>query len=132
MSATNPTTSSSNANFVKIFEAATNEYRTITGQDLSTHPFSVALDAFKTPEAIVEVFRKQAQVFEKVSKDNDKLMTCLSPIVEVLFTLAMTIGEISVSLSSLLLYTKKVRHVIFSERITRKGDLCRCWCPSGG
>ena len=99
MSATNPTAGPSNANFVKIFEAATNEYRIVTGQDLSTHPFSVALDAFKTPEAIIGVFRKQAQVFEKVSKDNEKLMTCLSPIVEILFTLTITVGEISVSLS---------------------------------
>jgi len=132
MSTTNPATSPSNANFIKIFEAATNEYRTLTGQDLSTHPFSAALDNFKQPDAIVDVFRKQAQVFEKVSKDNEKLMGFLSPIVEILFTLSVTIGEIPVSLSSLLLYMKEVRYVICSETISRKGDLYRRWYSSGG
>ena len=132
MSTTNQATSPSNANFIKIFEAATNEYRTLTGQDLSTHPFSAALDNFKQPDAIVDVFRKQAQVFEKVSKDNEKLMTSLSPIVEILFALSVTIGEISVRLSSLLLYMKEVRHVIFSENNTRKGDLYRRWYSPGG
>jgi len=132
MSATNQATSPSNANFIKIFEAATNEYRTLTGQDLSTHPFSAALDNFKQPDAIVDVFRKQAQVFEKVSKDNEKLITSLSPIVEILFALSVTIGEISVRLSSLLLYMKEVRHVMFSENNTRKGDLYRRWYSPGG
>src|SRR5579863_5143049 len=119
MSTTNQTTSPSNANFTKIFEAATIEYKTLTGHDLSTHPFSVALDNFKTPDAIVDVFRKQAQVFEKVSKDNEKLMTFLSPIVQILFTLAGSIGEVQVSLSSLLLYMKEGRHVLFSDTTSR-------------
>ena len=132
MSATNQTASPSNANFAKIFEAATIEYKTLTGQDLSTHPFSAALDNFKTPDAIVDVFRKQAQVFERVSKDNEKLMTYLSPIVEILFTLAGTIGEVQVNLSSPLLYMKEGRHVLFSVTASRKGDLCRRWCSSGG
>jgi len=129
ISATNQTTRPS-----QIFEAATNEYKNLTEQDLLTHPFSIALDNFKTPDAIVDVFRKQAQVFEKVSKDNEKLMGFLSPIVEILFTLSVTIGEIPVSLSSLLLYVKdsEVRHVIFSETISRKGDLYRHWYSSGG
>ncbi len=133
MSATNQTTSPSqaNANFSKIFEAATHEYRNLTGQDISTHPFSAALDVLKTPDAIVDVFRKQAQVFEKASKDNEKLMAALSPIVQILFTLSVTIGEVQVSPPSLL-YMKEVLHVLFSDTISRKGDLHRRWCSSGG
>jgi len=137
MSATNQTTSPrrarANANFSKIFEAAIHEYRNFTGQDLSTNPFSAALDNFKTPEAIIDVFRKQAQVFEKVSKDNEKLMTALSPIVQILFTLSVTIGEVQVSPPSLLLYMKEVLHILFSDTsISRKGDLYGRWCSSGG
>ncbi len=133
MSATNETTSPSqaNANFSKIFEAATHEYRNLTGQDISTHPFSAALDVLKTPDAIIDVFRKQAQVFEKASKDNEKLMAALSPIVQILFTLSVTIGEVQVSPPSLL-YMKEVLHVLFSDTISRKGDLYRRWCSSGG
>ena len=128
MSSTDQTTSPSNANFTKVFEVATHEYRTVTGQDLSTHPFSAALDILKTPDAIVDIFRKQAQVFEKVSKDNEKLMTFLSPIVQILFTLSVTIGEVQVSPPSLLLYMKEVLHILFSDTsISRKGDLYRRW-----
>src|SRR5260221_14616465 len=135
MSATNQTTSPSqaNANFSKIFEAATHEYRNLTGQDISTHPFSAALDVLKTPNAIVDVFRKQAQVFEKISKDNEKLMAALSPMVQILFTLSVTIGEVQVCPPSLLLYMKEVLHVLFSDTsISRKGNLYRRWCSSGG
>jgi hypothetical protein len=120
------------SNFTKIFEAATQEFMTVTGQDLSTHIFSAALDHFKTPDAIVDVFRNQARVFEKLSKDNEKLMTALSPIVQILFTLSATIGELQVSPPSLLLYMKEVLFVSFSDTIARKGDLYRRWCSSGG
>jgi hypothetical protein len=133
MSATDQTTSTSaaNANFSKVFEAAIHEYKTLTGQDLSTNPFSAALDLFKTPDAIIGVFRNQAKSFEKISKDNEKLMATLSPIVQILFTLTATIGEIQVP-PSLLLYSKEVLHVLFSGTIPRKGYLCRRWYSSGG
>ena len=132
--ATNQTAgpSQANTNFSKIFEAAIQEYRNLTGQDLSTHIFSAALDNFQTPDAIIDVFRKQARVFEKVSKDNEKLMTALSPIVQILFTLSATIGELQVSPPSLLLYMKEVLRVLFSDTISRKGDLYKRWCSSGG
>jgi hypothetical protein len=90
MSTSDQTTNSSNVNFTKIFESATNEYKTITGQDLGTHPFGAALESLKSPDDILGVFRTQAQEFDEVYKGNEKLMTHLTPIVHVLFTVSAT------------------------------------------
>jgi hypothetical protein len=90
MSTGDHTTNSSNVNFTKIFESATNEYKAITGQDLGTHPFGAALESLKSPDDILGVFRTQAQELDQVYKGNEKLMTHLTPIVHVLFTVSAT------------------------------------------
>src|SRR5712692_6107760 len=45
MSTSNQTTDRSTANFTAIFEAASNEYKTLTGQDLGTHPLATELES---------------------------------------------------------------------------------------
>jgi hypothetical protein len=98
MSTSNPTPSSSKANFSKIFDAATKEYKTITGQDLATHPFAAALEKFNSPDDILGVFKTQGQIFDKVYKGNERLMICLNPIVYTLFSLAAVVdGLVSLS-----------------------------------
>jgi hypothetical protein len=103
MSTSNPPPSSSSANFTKIFDAATNEYKAITGQDLGTHPFAAALERFNSPDDILGVFRTQAQAFERVYKGNERLVICLTPIVQVLFTISAVLDN-QVSLSFFLYY----------------------------
>ena len=85
--------SSSNANFTKIFDAATNEYKNITGQDLGTHPFGAALDKFNSPDDIVDVFQTQSQAFTKVFKGQERLMICLTPIVQILFRVSAVLDN---------------------------------------
>ena len=49
-----PTNSSNlNANFTKLFDAVTNEYKNITGKDLGAHPFAAAVDKFNLPDDIL-------------------------------------------------------------------------------
>jgi hypothetical protein len=93
MSTATQTTDSSTSNVTTIFEAASQEYQTLTKQDLGTHPFAAALEGYNTPDAILGVFRKQAQAFDKVRKGEDKLMAWLTPIVNILFTFSPTLGE---------------------------------------
>jgi hypothetical protein len=93
MSTATQTTDSSTSNFTAIFDAASQEYKTLTKQDLGTHPFAAALEGYNTPDAILGVFRKQAQAFDKVRKGEDKLMAWLTPIVNILFTFSATLGE---------------------------------------
>ncbi len=95
MSTTNQTAGPSRSadNFKAIFQAALNEYHTVTGKSLDTHPFSTQLDGCDTPEAISNVLRTQAQAFSKSRKRYEKLMAWLDPTVNILFTFSATLGE---------------------------------------
>ena len=93
MSSGKKITNLSTANFTAIFDTASNEYKTLTKQDLETHPFALALENSNSPDSVVNIFRKQAQVFDKFRKGDDKLMKWLDPIVNLLFTFSETLGE---------------------------------------
>ena len=93
MSATNQTADLSTANFTAIFDAASNEYKTLTKQDLQTHPFAAAFENSDSPDSVMNIFRKQVQAFDKFRKDDDKLMAWLTPIVNILFTFSGSLGE---------------------------------------
>ena len=60
MSANGRTTDSSISNFTAIFEAALQEYKALTKQDLATHPLAAALQGYNSPDSILNVFRDQA------------------------------------------------------------------------
>jgi len=91
MSPSNQTTKCSTSNFTAILDAALDEYKTLTGQDLAADPFSLALESFDSPDPILDVFRKQAEALDR--SRSKKLMACLTPIVNVLFTFSATLGE---------------------------------------
>jgi hypothetical protein len=93
MSTSNQTTDLSTANFTAIFDAASDEYKSLTKQDLETHPFAAAFENSNSPDSVTNVFRKQAQAFDKFRKGDDKLMEWLTPIVNILFTFSGTLGE---------------------------------------
>jgi hypothetical protein len=93
MSSVNQSTDLSIANFINIFEAASNEYKKLTKHDLHTHTFAAALDNCDSPEAVLNVFRRQAHVFDKFCKGDDRLMKWLNPTVHILFTFSATLGE---------------------------------------
>ena len=100
MSTSSQTTDLSTSNFAVIFDAASREYKSLTKKDLATHPFAAAIESFNTPDAILNVFQKQASIFDKFRKGDDKLMEWLTPIVNILFTFSESLGE-GVSLVSL-------------------------------
>ena len=101
MSTRNQTSAPSVSNFASIFDAALQEYKTLTKKDLAAHPFAAAIEDRNTPDSILNVFRKQAQAFDTFRKGDDKLMALLTPIVNTLFTFSGTLGE-GVGLVSLL------------------------------
>ncbi len=80
-------------NFEAIFQAALNEYQTVTGKSLITHPFATQLDNCDSPQAVSNVLRTQAQAFSKSRKRHEKLMGWLDPTVNILFTFSATLGE---------------------------------------
>ena len=93
MSTSNQTTDPTISNFAAIFDAALREYKSLTKNDLATHPFAAAIDGYNSPDSILNVFRKQVSAFDKFRKGDDKLMEWLTPIVNILFTFSGTLGE---------------------------------------
>jgi hypothetical protein len=93
MSSSHQQTDLSISNFTNIFDAASNEYEKLTKHDLRTHPFAAALGDCDSPEAVLNIFRTQAQAFDKFCKGDDRLMKWLDPTVHILFTLSATLGE---------------------------------------
>ena len=100
MTTSNQTIDATPSNFNVIFEAASNEYKTLTGQGLETHPFAAALEDYVSPNSVLNVFRKQARAFDTFRKGEDKLMACLTPIVYILFSVSETLGK-AISLVSI-------------------------------
>ncbi len=96
MSTSNQTTNPSIANFNAIFNAAANEYKTLTKQDLGTHPFAAAFQNSTSPDSVLDVFRTQAQAFDEFCNGNDKLMAWLTPIVNILFTFSSNLDGIGI------------------------------------
>ena len=93
MSTSNQTTDASPTNFTAIFEAASNKYKTLTGQDLRTHPLATEFESNNnSPDSVLSVFRKQAQSLDKFRGGDDKLMKSLMPTVNVLLTFSATLG----------------------------------------
>jgi len=93
MSSSNPTTDTSTSNFTAIFHAASQEYKTLTKNDLAAHPFAAAIEDHNSPDSILNVFRNQARAFDAFRRGDDKLMALLTPIVNVLFTFSESLGE---------------------------------------
>ena len=84
---------SASSNFTQIFNAAIDEYKILTGKDLSTHPFATAFDTCTTPDSILDEFRGQVQALNTFRKGNDRLMKWLKPTVRILFLLLAMPGE---------------------------------------
>jgi hypothetical protein len=85
--------SSSIDNFTAIFNVASEEYLRVTGKRLDNHPFAAQLDACRCPETVSNVLRTQVQAFKNFRKGDERLMTWLNPIVNILFTFSATLGN---------------------------------------
>jgi hypothetical protein len=93
MASSSKTTDHYIANFSAIFDAASQEYKSLTKKDLATHPFAAAIQEHNSPDSILNVFRNQARAFDTFRKGDDKLMALLTPIVNILFTFSETVGD---------------------------------------
>jgi hypothetical protein len=132
MSETNQSSGPSTDNFTTIFNLATTEYQTVTGNRLDTHPLATQLKTCDSPEAISDVLRTQAQAFSKFRKGDEKLMAWLDPIVYILFTFSATLGE-GIGLVSPLIHSVFLLPDIYIPAIlTREDHLHWDRCSSRG
>jgi hypothetical protein len=132
MNASNQVAGPSTDNFTAIFNAASNEYQRMTGKRLDTHPFAAQLGTCRSPEAVSNVLRTQAQAFNKFRKGDENLMTWLNPTVNILFTFSATLGE-GIGLVSHLIHSVWLFSTIwFLAIFTRENNIYRYRCSTRG
>ena len=78
--------------FQSIFDAALKEYEKKTGRDLRTHPLAAELDQCNSPDAVLDIFQKQADELDEIEERDQTSIRWLSPTVHVLYRLSATLG----------------------------------------
>ena len=91
---TAPSTSTSQSNFLSIFNAALESYKRKTKKDLTSHPLLPRLQSCDSPEAILIALREQIPESNQSKNDEDRLTKWVSPTVNVLYAFSATVGHI--------------------------------------
>ena len=86
-------TSTSQSNFVSIFNASLESYKRKTKEDLACHPLLPSLQSCESPEGVLAVFRKQVPAFNQSQSPDDGLTKWVTPTVNVLYSFSGTIGQ---------------------------------------
>ena len=86
-------TSTSQSNFVSVFNAALQSYKRKTKKDLSSHPLLPSLQSCESPEAVLTVLRDQVPAFSQSQSCDDGLTKWVAPTVNVLYSFSGTIGQ---------------------------------------
>ena len=90
---TAPSTSTSQSNFVSIFNAALESYKRKTKKDLASHPLLLTLQSCDSPEAVLTVLREQVSASNQSQNGDDRLTKWVSPTVNVLYAFSATVGQ---------------------------------------
>jgi hypothetical protein len=91
MSKANQITTTSST-FLSIFDAALEEYKNKTGQDLRTHSLANQLDSCHSADAILAIFQNQVDALNRARKNCQTLMKCLNIIVPILLIFSDNLG----------------------------------------
>ena len=95
-STSQPASSISN---IQLITNALADYAKITGIDLSSNPFAIALEQSSSPEEILQLIQEREKAFKEYRDGNRRLITSLSPAVRVIQAFSGILGE-AVSLVS--------------------------------
>ena len=87
-----PSASTSQSNFVSVFNAAIETYKRKTKKDLTSHPLLPTLQSCDSPESILTVLREQIPGFNESQNGDDGLTKWVTPTVNVLYSFSSTIG----------------------------------------
>ena len=89
----------SSASNIQLFTGALVDYEKITGIDLSKDPFAAAIESANSPGAILELLQEREKAFKGYREGRQRLISCLSPTVNVIQAFSDNLGE-AVSLVS--------------------------------
>ena len=87
------TPSTSQSDFVSIFNAALESYKRKTKKDLASHPLLPDLQSCDTPEAVLTLLREQVPAFGHSQSRDDGLTKWVTPTVNVLCSFSGTVGQ---------------------------------------
>ena len=128
MSSTVQATSASN---IQLITDALVTYAKITGIDLSKNPFAAAIERAKSPRDILELLQERERAFKDYREGNRRLISCLSPAVNVIQAFSGVLCEAVslVSLTSRLVTLCDFNPTSSGPFPTRKGIVRRDRCP---
>ncbi|KAF8461780.1 hypothetical protein DFH94DRAFT_70453, partial [Russula ochroleuca] len=86
-------TSESHSNFVSIFNAALETYKSKTKKDLASHPLLPHLQSCDSAGAILTVLREQIPASSQSQNSDDRLTRWVAPTVNVLYSFSATLGS---------------------------------------
>ena len=125
---TTPTASvsTSQSNFVSIFNTSLESYKRKTKKDLASHPLLPSLQTCESPEAVLNVFREQVPAFNQSQSCDDGLTKWVTPTVNVLYSFSGTIGQ-GVGLVNIETFRRRefCPNILFTGIPTSKCDLRR-------
>ena len=83
---------SSTSNFQLIIDALA-DYAKITGIDLSNNPFATTIKQSNSPEAVLQLLQERESAFKEYRDGDRRLISCLSPVVNVLQAFSGILGN---------------------------------------
>ncbi|KAH9980865.1 hypothetical protein BGW80DRAFT_1198993 [Lactifluus volemus] len=92
MSTTNQITIPSST-FLSIFDAALEEYKNGTSQDLRTHPFASQITSCDSADDILAIFQNQVDALNQAKKKCQTLMKCLNALVPIFLVFSGVVSE---------------------------------------
>ena len=111
--ATSSTSSTSN---IRLITDALADYAKLTGVDLPNNPFAAAIERANSPGDILELLQEREKAFKDYREGNRRLISCLSPAVNVIQAFSGILGE-AVSLVS------HTSHLVILFNVTSSGPL---------
>ena len=93
MSPSDPTTSYPTSNMRAILDEASRQYKDMTGEDITTHPYAAKLEKWDSVDTVLEVFQGQVQAFNEFRKGNKKLMKWLHHVAHTLIAVCGPLGD---------------------------------------
>jgi hypothetical protein len=88
--ATSSTSSTSN---IRLITDALVDYAKLTGVDLPNNPFAAAIERANSPGDILELLQEREKAFKDYREGNRRLISCLSPAVNVIQAFSGILGE---------------------------------------
>ena len=76
-----------------ILEAALNEYKKSTGNDLQSHPLSTELQSCDSVDGILNILQRQANTVEKLRDRNRGIMKWVRSSVNILCSISATLRD---------------------------------------